>query len=174
MRTNKKLALYFAALIAAQGMSLFAFDAGVSLSVSPSPMYNGQWDPAVGGASVAVDARFPGRAFGARVGLEAGVEGLGFQLLMPLRLERILWRDGNRLSLSANVAVIPGLAMFRPAPLLMIGAGAGIGLSWYWSEAWGLEAEVGLRYGTCPEYSSRVAPYSVVTVPVSLALRLRR
>jgi len=163
------------ALSCAALVSLPALDFGAGLTLTPSLAYGNAWSPAIAGGGLAVDARFSLPAVlgvSARVGLEAGIEGLGAQVVAPLRLEWALVR-GDSLSVGASVGVLPGLALFRPSPLWLIGGEMGAFAAWYWADSWGVEADLGLRYLTCPEYSARVAPYAVVNLPITVALRYR-
>lgn len=165
--------IFFAvALACLASVSATALDLGAALSVSPGLLYGGNWDPAIAGGSLSLDIRAGSPALAFRGGMECGIEGLGTQILVPLGIERKLAGNGT-ITVGARVAVIPGLALFRPYPLFLIGGEAGAYADWFWSGHWGVEFGLAARYLACPEYSSRVAPYSVFNLPVSVSARYR-
>ncbi|HUX21066.1 MAG TPA: hypothetical protein VMW69_07480 [Spirochaetia bacterium] len=151
---------------------LSAWNTGISYTLSPSPLFNWTWSPALDGMALGWDFSTGGKVASLRGGLEAGVQGLGLQLLLPLSVEAQLWQHGSQ-GVAAGAGGIIGIAMFKPAPLLILGAQAGASWSIYWSAQWGLEASLNIRYLTSPAYSRLVAPYQVVDLPVSVGLRYR-
>jgi hypothetical protein len=162
----------FVPLLLAFFLPLHALDFSLALTAVPGVAYSGVVDPAFTGASAALEARLPYRSVSFRAGIEAGVSGLGVQLLAPVGVDRAFLNVGP-CSFLAFASVIPGLAMFKPRPLFMYGAEFGSSCSWYWSDHWGLDVRLGIRYLSCPEYSARVARYEVVDFPVSAAIRYR-
>jgi hypothetical protein len=167
-----KKIFYAIALASLTAVSATALDLGASLSVSPGLIYNGNWDPAISGGSLSINVRAGSPALAFRGGLECGIEGLGTQVLFPLGIERTI--TGNEtMTFGVRAAVIPGLALFRPYPLFMMGGEAGAYIDWFWNEQWGVEFDLAARYLACPEYSARVAPYKVFNLPTSISIRYR-
>ena len=152
--------------------SLSATEVGLSTSLSPSPLYNWQWEPGLDGGSLAASLRIGGPSLTIATGIEAGISGLGTQLLLPVALEHTLVAWGHQ-RLTAGAGALLGIALFHPAPLFVLGDEATASWSWFWNERWGLQAGLGIRYLTSPGYARRVAPYQVVDLPVTVGLRYR-
>jgi hypothetical protein len=165
--------IFFAALaLTAQVATSSALDLGVSASLSPSPLYSWRWDPGIDGEALALDASQDLGPLDLRAGLEAGISGIGAQLLLPIRVERRLWSSGAS-SIGAEVGALPGLALFTPRPLFMIGGEAGLSYRWSWAPRWSFEATLALRYLACPGYSALVSDYQVVDLPLAVGVRYR-
>lgn len=170
----KKKILALAAILAASAAAVSALDLGLSISASPSPLYAWSWAPGMDGAALAIDLRKGFRGFDLRSGIEAGVSDIGTQLLFPIRLERGLWASSSGSPIVvAEAGVHPGLALFKPYPLFMVGAELGASCRWNLSPALSLEAGIALRYLTCPAYSALISDYEVVDVPLAVGIRYR-
>ena len=171
MRLRRTLLISFLVSLAC-ALPAAAWDAGLSYTVSPSPLYNWSWNPAIDGMGVAFDLRLGPPALYAQVGLQPRVGGIGSEILLPLGAGRTLWHNQSQ-RIDAAAGAILGIELFYPAPFLTVGAYAGAAWSWFWNPHWGLTGGISLRYLTSPAYSARIAPYQVVDLPISIGLRYR-
>jgi hypothetical protein len=159
--------------------ALPAADFGASVSAYPSPYYNGVWSLGLQGMGAGFQANFPLQGLltpskdkaplYATVGAEFGLDSIGNQVIAPIGLGYRFYDDGRwRLGVEATGQL--GLALFRPMPLVMLGAEARVAAAWFFSAKAGLEVSVGLRALYCPWYNDNVAPFADYEIPVGLAI----
>lgn len=148
----------------------FASDYGISagLRVDPSLTYGSHFDPGMSGGGIRCLFRYTPGAFGADAGLEFNLSPLGTELIFPIGG---IWTFAkvSDFDFGAKLRLLPGLALFKPYPLFMIGAEAMACARWNLLPGFGIALEAGVSYKTCPEYNSRVADVSVLNIPILIS-----
>jgi hypothetical protein len=177
MAAMRKSLLAAAAGLAALALPLFAAPApasrfGIDFSVSPQPglTYAGSFDPGYSGTAVAVTPFWQAGLLRIETGIEAGSSPLGWQVLAPVRAGTQFLLPPLSLEVIAEAA--PGAALFQQGPLLVLGAGALVRVTWNPLPRFGIFASAGIRYTICPSYKeSTGVEYSTLDVPLSLGIR---
>ncbi len=159
-------------LSAACALPASTWETGISYTVSPSPLYNWTWSPALDGMGIAWDLRLGPPSLYAQTGLDARIGGIGAELLLPIGVGKT-FRHNRHQRVDGAAGAIVGMGLFYPAPLITVGGFARATWSWFWSSHWGLSGSISIRYLTSPQYSAQVAPYQVLDLPISVGLRYR-
>jgi hypothetical protein len=170
MRIATAVLVISAALGAPMGAG--ALTAGADLGVSPQLglAYAGAWDPGYSGTAIEAAGFLVSGILQGEAGVEAGGSPIGWQVLFPLRGGIRL--SGPPFTFEILGEAAPGMALFRPAPLFMIGAGAVARAVWQIIPALGLYAGMGARFTLCPAYQGYTGrPYASLDLPASIGVR---
>lgn len=145
---------------------------GIDFSASPQVglAYAGSFDPGFSGLALGVTPFYQAGLLRVEAGVEAGSSPVGWQVLVPIRAGARF--DLAPFTVEALAEVSPGIALSRPAPLFMIGAGALARATWNVGPRFGISASAGVRWTGCPAYEGYTGTrYSVLDVPLSLGVR---
>jgi len=145
---------------------------GLDLSVSPQVglAYAGNFDAGFSGLALAVGGFFQSDLLRTEAGLEAGTSPIGWQVLAPVRAGARF--DLAPIAIEALAEAAPGIALFRPAPLFVIGLGGTVRAAWNVTPGFALTAGAGLRWTACPAWVQYTgSAYSSLDVPLTLGVR---
>ncbi len=161
-----------AAVVAAAAGASPAPRWGLDLSVSPQVglAYAGTFDAGFSGLALAVTPFFQTGFLRAEAGVEAGSSPLGWQVLAPLRAGARI--DLAAFTIEALAEAAPGIALFLPAPLFVLGLGGAVRAAWNVTPGFALTAAAGLRWTGCPAWEGYTGDaYSSLDVPLALGVR---
>jgi hypothetical protein len=145
---------------------------GLDLSVSPQVglAYAGTFDAGFSGLALAVTPFFQSGLLRTEAGVEAGTSPIGWQVLVPIRAGVRL--DLAPFAVEALAETAPGIALFRPAPLFVIGLGGVVRAAWNVTPGFALTASAGLRWTGCPSWEGYTgSAYSSLDVPLTVGVR---
>ena len=149
---------------------------GFQVSIPVTLLYAGEFDPGVYGLSVSAGWRrtlVQRRSYHVFMytGIDASTAPVGSVVKIPFGFGIAVSLDpSGRLRYSALVYGAPGIALFRPAPLFHLEAGHLSTFSVVFPSGWLVEAGTGISWDINPVYSSTVAEYSRLSVPVVVGM----
>jgi hypothetical protein len=149
-----------------------ALSLGLDIGVSPQLGVAFASSPDVGISGAALEAALlvSSGPLQGEAGVEAGASPIGWQVLFPLRAGISLPLAPFSLDILAEAA--PGLALFRPSPLLMVAAGALARAAWEILPGFALYLSVGARWTLCPAYGDFTGvAYSSIDLPAVIGVR---
>jgi hypothetical protein len=106
-------------------------------------------------------------------GAEAGYTGWGNQLLAKGGIQYALVQS-TRITGTARLYAMPGIALFRPRSLFTYRAGAEVVVGYSLGKRMGLMAAAGLAYSACPAYKQYGAISRYLDVPLSVGIQWQR
>ena len=138
------------------------------INLTPGLVYNRTWEPGYNGsAATAMLLRYIG-LFILGAGFEVGYNYTGFNVLFPLRAG-VTVTGGDSLTLSANLDMMPGLILGRPASYVLFAAEVSAEASWQVSRRLAFSLSAGPRYTVSPGYSEAVSPLELVDMTMGIA-----
>lgn len=165
------LLLFVSALILPAAEPSWTARTGINLT--PGLVYNRAWDPGYTGSAAGAMLLRHGGLFILGAGIEVGYNYTGFSLLFPFRSGMVL-AEGDVLSFSANIDLMPGLILGKPASYFLFAAETSAEVSWKVSPRLALSLSAGPRYTISPGYSEAVSPLELVDLTVGLAAVVRK
>lgn len=145
---------------------------GVDFSVSPQVglVYAGSFGAGFSGVALGVTPFYQSGMLRLEAGIEAGSSPLGWQVLAPVRAGARF--EMAPFTIEALAEAAPGIGLFRPSPLFVIGAGALARFTWNVGPRFGIGASTGVRWTGCPAYAGYTGTtYSVLDVPFGIGVR---
>ena len=159
--------------VASAGAAPAGSQLGLGFGVSPHAgiLFAGAPDLGWSGVSMEAVLTWSEGMLHLEAGLEAGQSPIGWQVLAPVRAGARLVLPPFTLEALAEAA--PGVALFRQAPLFMIGVGAlGRGV-WNPGPHFGVFVTLGARWTTSPAYAGYAGiAYSTLDVLIAIGARL--
>ena len=136
-----------------------------------SVRYNTVTDAGWNGWAVQAErSQFGTNRLGWLAGAEVGYTGWGNQLLAKGGIQYALLRS-SRLTSTARLYAMPGLALFRPRSLFAYRAGGEVVGSYALGNRLGLLAAAGLAYSACPAYKRYGTISRYWDVPLSVGIQ---
>lgn len=148
-------------------------DEGLGLSAGavlmPGLFYADQFEPGYSGTGLFFSARYDWKPVSLHATIEAAFSPIGAQILLPINVSKTLMTD-YPLKIDVSGGVLPGLALFKPYPLFVIGGEAGFNFHYALNASTALTVGVFIRVTTCPEYTKRVALYNSWDIPIKIGV----
>ena len=146
------------------------FGIDVALSQQVGISYARSVGLGLSGTALEIVPFYQSRMLRAEAGVAAGSSPVGWQVLAPIRAGVRL--PAPPFTVEALAEAAPGVALFKQAPLFMIGAGALGRLIWNPSPSFALFLTLGVRDTLCPRYVDYTGiAYSALDLPLSLGAR---